>query len=233
MIRYIIIDDEYVAHDIIRGYCDLLPDMQWVKSCYDALEALAFLKDNPVDLIFLDLNLPKLKGFEFLKTLRNPPAIIVTTAYREFALESYELNVSDYLLKPFSLERLLKAVNKTFGTPSVPARTTQETGPERLILRSQRKYFQVETDKILYIEAFGNYTKVISSQETIVVREKFSDIKALLPENDFLQVHKSFVVAKRHIKSVEGNRIFMAEHVLPAGRMYRMNIDKFLGTELP
>ena len=112
MIRYLIIDDEHIAHDIIKGYCDMLPNMELQKNCYDALEALQYLNEHEVDVIFLDLNMPKLKGFEFLKTLPSPPKIIVTTAYSEFALEGYELNVVDYLLKPFSFERFLKAVNK-------------------------------------------------------------------------------------------------------------------------
>ena len=116
MIKYLIIDDEYIAHDIIKGYCDLLPNMQLMKNCYDALEAIEYLNNNRVDLIFLDLNMPKLKGFEFLKTLTTPPKVIVTTAYKEFALEGYELNISDYLLKPFGFERFLKAINKTFST---------------------------------------------------------------------------------------------------------------------
>ena len=104
MIKYLIIDDEHIAHDIIKGYCDMLPNMQLMSHCYDAIEAIEFLRKNKVDLIFLDLNMPKLKGFEFLKTLSSPPKVIVTTAYSEFALEGYELNITDYLLKPFSFE---------------------------------------------------------------------------------------------------------------------------------
>tara|TARA_Y100000385_G_C13074162_1_gene630549 strand:+ start:1424 stop:1804 length:381 start_codon:yes stop_codon:yes gene_type:complete len=116
MIKYLIIDDEYIAHDIVKGYCDLLPNMQLMKSCFNALEAIEYLNENAVDIIFLDLNMPKLKGFKFLKTLTRPPKIIVTTAYQEFAIEGYELNVSDYLLKPFSFERFLKAINKTMNS---------------------------------------------------------------------------------------------------------------------
>jgi two-component SAPR family response regulator len=113
MIKYLIIDHEYIAHDIIKGYCDLLPNMQLMKNCYDALEAIEYLNNITVDLIFLDLNMPKLKGFEFLKTLITSSKVIVTTAYKEFALEGYELNISDYLLKPFGFKRFLKAINKT------------------------------------------------------------------------------------------------------------------------
>ena len=112
MTKYLIIDDEQMAHQIIKEYCDLIPDLKLAKHCYDALEALDYLRTNQVDLIFLDLNMPKLKGFDFLRSLSKKPKIIVTTAYQEYALEGYELEISDYLLKPFSFERFLKAVNK-------------------------------------------------------------------------------------------------------------------------
>ena len=164
MITYLIIDDEYIAHDIIRGYCDLLPNMKLMKDCYDGLEAFEYLSNNDVDLIFLDLNMPKLKGFKFLKTLKNPPKVIVTTAYKEFALEGYELNISDYLLKPFGFDRFLKAINKTISTSSsqssAPIESKKTT--KSIFLRSNKKYTQVVIDAILFIEASGNYTKVIT-----------------------------------------------------------------------
>lgn len=116
MIRYLIVDDEPIAHRIIENYCENLPYLEKKGSCYNAFEALQFLNEDTVDLLFLDINMPKLSGFDFLKTLPNPPKIIVTTAYKEFAFEGYELNVSDYLLKPFSFDRFLKAINKTFDS---------------------------------------------------------------------------------------------------------------------
>ncbi|MBC3846817.1 response regulator transcription factor [Winogradskyella echinorum] len=230
MITYLIIDDEHIAHDIIKNYCDLLPNMQLMKNCYDGLEAFEYLNKNEVNLMFLDLNMPKLKGFDFLKTLRNPPKVIVTTAYKEFALEGYELNISDYLLKPFGFERFLKAINKTFSTS-----ITQEVVPsknnvvsKRIFLRSNKKYTQVEIDTILFIEASGNYTKVITTQEIITIREKISSVLDLLPKEDFLQVHKSFAVAPKHIKSIEGNRIFISDHIIPIGKVFRTNIVQLL-----
>ncbi|SDB52126.1 two component transcriptional regulator, LytTR family [Flavobacteriaceae bacterium MAR_2010_188] len=218
MIKYLIIDDEYIAHDIIKGYCDLLPNMRLMKNCYDALEAIEYLNNNTVDLIFLDLNMPKLKGFEFLKTLSEPPKVIVTTAYEEFALEGYELNISDYLLKPFSFERFLKAINKTVSNINTPKESIVEKSDpvsKSIFLRTNNKYIQVAIDTIEYIEAAGNYTKVITIDETIEIREKFSDVLALLNGMDFIQVHKSFAVSKNHIKSIEGNRIFISDHIIP------------------
>jgi len=235
MITYLIIDDEYIAHDIIKGYCDLLPNMKLMKNCYDALEAFEYLNTNKVDLIFLDLNMPKLKGFEFLKILPNPPKVIVTTAYKEHALEGFELNVSDYLLKPFSFERFLKAVNNAISAPANTQIKTQvqstvetENKSKSIFIRSNKKHIQVVIDTIQYMEASGNYTKIITTSETITIREKVSYVLELLPKEEFLQVHKSFAVAIKHIKSIEGNRILIEDHIIPIGKMYKTNINQLL-----
>lgn len=230
MIRYLIIDDEHIAHDIIKGYCDLLPNMQLMKNCYDALEAFQYLNKNEVDLIFLDLNMPVLKGFEFLKTLQKPPKVIVTTAYNEFALEGYEHNISDYLLKPFGFERFLKAINKAFSSAVCEQNVSSETSPvsNRIFVQSNKKHIQLETGAILYIEAAGNYTKIITTTETITIREKFSVLLDQLPKNEFLQVHKSFAVAPKQIKSVEGNVIYIEKYSIPIGKIYKFNITQLL-----
>lgn len=230
MIKYLIIDDEHIAHDIIKGYCDLLPNLELAKSCYDALEALEYLGNHEVDLIFLDLNMPKLKGFEFLKTLSSTPKVIVTTAYSEFALEGYELNVVDYLLKPFSFERFLKAVNKTFSNSNTQHQVTSPKTAisNRIFLQTNKKYIQVVIDTIQYIESAGNYTKVVTTSEIISVREKVSTLLELLPKEGFIQVHKSFAVAIKHIKSIEGNRIFIADHIIPIGKVFRSNITQLV-----
>jgi len=232
MIKYLIIDDEFIAHDIIKGYCDILPNMQLEKHCYDAIEAIEYLNSNSVDLIFLDLNMPKLKGFDFLKTLTNPPKVIVTTAYKEFALEGYELNISDYLLKPFSFERFLKAVNKatktTVVTPPVAQTAAASSTTERIFLNSNKKHIQVVVSDILFVEADGNYSKIVTRTETISIREKISTIIDLLANPNFVQVHKSFIVSKSHINSVEGNRIHIGEHIIPIGKMYKLQVTEFL-----
>lgn len=230
MIKYLIIDDEYIAHDIIKGYCDLLPNFKLMKNCYDALEALQYLNQYQVDLIFLDLNMPKLKGFEFLRTLSAPPKVIVTTAYKEFALEGYELNIVDYLLKPFSFERFVKAVNKAIDVPSVKPseKVVKEDRSKTVFLRSNKKHIQVAIDGILYLEAAGNYTKVVTDEKIITVREKISELLVSLPSTDFVQTHKSYAVAKKHIDSIEGNRIAIGEHLVPIGSMYKLNIMQLL-----
>lgn len=231
MIRYLIIDDEHIAHDIVKGYCDLLPNMQLMKNCYDALEAFEYLNKNEVDLIFLDLNMPVLKGFEFLKTVQNPPKVIVTTAYNEFALEGYEHNISDYLLKPFGFERFLKAVNKALGNVASEKKILSENSTpasNRIFVQSNKKHVQLETEAILFIEATGNYTKIVTTTETIMIREKFSALLEQLPRNEFLQVHKSFAVAPKHIKTIEGNVIWIENYSIPIGKIYKFNITQLL-----
>lgn len=229
--RYLIIDDEHIAHKIIMEYCEMLPHLKLQKNCYNALEALEYLNTHTVDLIFLDLNMPKLKGFDFLKTLSSPPKVIVTTAYSEFALEGFELSVSDYLLKPFSFERFLKAVNKVKNVTNVVQKQVLEeisTSEKRIFLRQNKSYLQVEIDVILFIEASGNYTKVITKDETITIREKVSDLLESLPNNDFIQVHKSFAIATKYIKKIEGNRIHIDSHIIPIGKLYKANLNKIL-----
>lgn len=231
MINYIIIDDEHIAHDIIKGYCDLLPSMKFKMHCYDAIEALDYLSNNSVDLMFLDLNMPKLKGFDFLKTLKTPPKVIVTTAYSEFAIEGYELDIVDYLLKPFSFERFLKAVNKVVGsTTSYKPDSSEENKAvtNQIFLRQNKSYIQVDLNTILFIEASGNYIKVVTSTDTITVREKISDMLESLPSSEFLQVHKSFAISKTHISSIEGNRIYIEDYTIPIGKMYKTNVNELL-----
>lgn len=232
MIRYLIIDDEYIAHDIIRGYCDMLPNMVLQKSCYDAIEALQYLNERTVDLIFLDINMPKLKGFDFLKTLQSPPRVIVTTAYQEFALEGYELNVVDYLLKPFSFERFVKAVNKAMIPPvssMSPKNVQAGTHSDTIFLRSDNKYIQVNIADILILEAAGNFVKVITVNDAVLVRDTFLVLLNSLPPDNFLQVHRSFAIAPKHIKSIEGNLIAIGSYNVPIGKMYRSYINRLLG----
>tara|TARA_E500000318_G_scaffold110628_1_gene126667 strand:- start:2369 stop:3064 length:696 start_codon:yes stop_codon:yes gene_type:complete len=226
MMTYLIIDDEHIAHDVIKNYCDQLGNMKLLKHCYDALEALEFLRNNQVDLIFLDLNMPKLKGFDFLRSLPNPPKVIVTTAYQQHALEGYELNIVDYLLKPFSFERFLKAINKTTGfkTPISHPTPEQNTGKETLFFYSDKKHIQVKVNEILFVEAAGNYCKVVMEDNQLLVREKISDVLEMLSAHVFIKVHKSFIVSKTHIESIEGNRIQIKEHKIPVGKIYKTRV---------
>ena len=227
MTTYCIIDDEPIAHRIIEGYCENLPYLEKKGNCYDAFEAMQLLNKTSVDLIFLDINMPKISGFDLLKTMMNPPKVIVTSAHQEFALEGYELNISDYLLKPFSLERFMKAINKAINVKkSIEPIPIKEPAKFSFFLKGDKKMHQVHTEDILYIEAFGNYTKVYFENEMIVSHEKISSFEELLPVENFLRIHKSFIIATNKIKLIEGNRISIGEHRVPIGQTYKIALKK-------
>ena len=231
-VKYLIVDDESIAHDIIKKYCSLLPNMKLMHDCYDAIEAIEYLNSNTVDLIFLDLNMPKLHGFQFLRTLPIPPKVIVTTAYQEHALEGYELNIVDYLLKPFSFERFLMAVNKacidTSKTSAVTQRANTEVRPVRIFIRSTNKHIQVVLDDILFVEASGNYVKLVLKEEIITLRGTLSSLAELIPTDGFVQVHRSFMVSQKHIRSIEGNQIVIGEHTVPIGKLFKTQLNRLL-----
>lgn len=230
MIHYAIVDDEPIAHRIIEGYCGHLLHLRKMGNCYNAFEAMEILNAQKIDLLFLDIKMPKLSGFDFLKTLTNPPKIIVTTAYKEFALEGYELNISDYLLKPFSFDRFIKAINKTIGDTIENKATSLavDKKQDRFFIKGEKKYHQVSLETILFVEAYGNYTKLYLKDEMILSHEKISTFVDLLPANGFLRVHKSFIVALDKIKSMEGNRIHIKNHKIPIGQTYKNGIKKIL-----
>jgi len=174
--------------------------------------------------------MPKLGGLDFLKTLNHPPKTIITTAYKEHALEGFELNVADYILKPFSFDRLVKAVNKAIQTtpsqsPNVET-SAISTNHQRFFLKGDKKHHQLNTEDILFIEAYGNYTKVYLKDEMIVSHEKISSFESLLQNTNFLRVHKSFIVSVAKIKLIEGNRILIQEHKIPIGQTYKSEVNR-------
>lgn len=230
MLKFIIVDDEPLAHEVITELCHIIPHIELVHNCYSAMEAMQFLNEHKVDFMFMDINMPKLKGLDFLKTLSQPPKTIITTAYKEYALEGYELNVVDYLLKPFSFDRLVKAVNKVSklqtSKPLIQEVLNSNTNPTSLFVKGDKKYLQIDLNDLLYIEAYGNYTKLFLKNETFISHEKISHYETILNEDSFLRVHKSFIVAINKIKFIEGNRILINEHKIPIGQTYKSNVNR-------
>jgi len=224
MIKYIIVDDETASHNIIKDYASNIPNLSHQESCFNAFEAIEYLNTNTVDLIFLDINMPKLSGFDFLKTLSNPPRIIVTTAYKEFALEGYELNIDEYLLKPFSFQRFITATNKV----SALMKPLGNTDTSSIFLKDNKKHHQVKLNDILFAEANGNYVKIHLNDKMILTHQTLSSIEEVLPANQFIRVHKSFIIAKSSIVLIEGNLIHIDQHKIPVGKMYRQNINQLL-----
>jgi len=225
MMRYAIIDDEPIAHGIIEDFAAALQHLEKVGNCYDAFEAIDLLQRESVDVVFLDINMPKLSGFEFLKTLSNPPKVIVTSAYREYALDGYEFDVIDYLLKPFSLERFIRAVNKiSFSKPEL--KSNAESLAKYIFIKGDKKQHQVDVSDILFIEASGNYCKVYLENETIVTLQKISYFEAEL-STAFIRIHKSFIVSKEKIKTIGGGSIHLASHKVPIGLTYKSAVKKY------
>ncbi|MEM6771344.1 MAG: LytTR family DNA-binding domain-containing protein [Bacteroidota bacterium] len=228
--KYLIVDDEPIAHRIIEGYAKDLAFLEKVGNAYGAPEASSLLALQVVDLIFLDINMPGLTGFEWLKTLPRPPAVIVTTAYREYALEGFELSVVDYLLKPFSFARFLRAVNKV-SRPEVPVLPTPKATPSSdkyFFTKGDKKYHKVDYDAVLFVEAYGNYVKIYLREEVILSHEKISNFEAMLVGKGFLRVHKSYLVAVDKIQQIQGNMLLLEGHTVPVGQTYRGKIRDLL-----
>ncbi|MFL0352623.1 LytR/AlgR family response regulator transcription factor [Xanthomarina sp. GH4-25] len=231
MIKYIIVDDETASHDNIKDYASNLSYLSYQKSCYNAFEALEYLNKHSIDLIFLDINMPKLSGLEFLKTLPNPPKVIITTAYKEFALEGYELNIDDYLLKPFSFSRFVKSVSKVseaLSNKSTLIQNKEASEDSKIFIKEDKKYYQIKLAEILFIEAYGNYVKINMMDRVIVSHQTLTSFTHNLPENQFIRVHKSFIVSIDKIELIEGNRIHISNHKIPIGKMYKLNVNRLL-----
>ncbi len=232
-IRCLIVDDEPPAREIIKQYIADTPMLQLEGECGNAIQALSFLQQQTTDLIFLDIRMPQLSGTDFIKTLQHPPKIIFTTAHAEYALDGYELDVVDYLLKPIRFDRFLKAVNKAYhyssskpGTEHTPA--DHEKKDAFVYFRADRKMIKVLLDDILYIESMKDYVKVITSQETIITKQSISSVEAMLPENQFVRSHRSFVVSLQKIKSYTSELIQIGKTEIPIGKLYRSHLLKLL-----
>ncbi len=231
MIKYIIVDDETAAHDNIKDYASNLSYLSFQKSCYNAFEALEYLNKHSIDLIFLDINMPKLSGLEFLKTLSNQPKIIITTAYEEFALEGYELNIDDYLLKPFNFSRFVKSVSKVsdaLANKSISIQNSENNEDAKIFIKEDKKYYQIKLNDILFIEAYGNYVKINMIDRIIVSHQTLTSFTHSLPVNQFIRVHKSFIISIDKIELIEGNRILIQDHKIPIGKMYKLNVNRLI-----
>ncbi len=225
-IKCLIVDDEAIAQRIIAKYISDLPDYEIVGTCLSALEAMKVLQEQEVDLMFLDIEMPKLKGLTFLKTIKNPPQVIITTAHREYALEGFELEVLDYLLKPISFERFFKAVNKFRRTTQVNTTTKQEQTEEFLYVTSERKTIKLLIPDIQYIEGLNNYVIIHINEKKHIVYASLTEIIKKL-NDDFLRIHKSFVLNKKYISSFTKEIVEIGDKELPIGKSFKEVINLF------
>ena len=231
-IRCLIVEDEPLARQIISRYVQQVPTLQLAGECANAIQAFTFLQQHPVDLLFLDIRMPQLNGNDFLKALQNPPKVIFTTAFSDYALESYELDAIDYLMKPITFERFLKAVNKATdpGTTRNELKSVQvEKKTESFVyFRADRKMIKVMLQDILYVESMKDYVKIITSNSTIISRQSISSVEAMLPEKEFIRTHRSFIVSLQKIRSFTQELIEIEKTEIPIGKIYRNGVMKML-----
>ncbi|MBX3240923.1 MAG: response regulator transcription factor [Chitinophagaceae bacterium] len=219
-VQCLIVDDEPIARDIVQLYCSHLPLLSVTATAPNALEARKILQEEDIDLLFLDINMPALDGIAFLKTLKKPPQVILTTAYKEYALDAFDLAVCDYLLKPFSLDRFIVAVDKALE--KIGAGTYEKTGiKDHAFIKADGKIFNIRFSDLLFAEASGNYTRLYIGSGMIMPAMTFAGIEAILPKEEFLRVHRSFIVNKSRISHVEGNRVFIQQKEIPIGSSYK------------
>ena len=232
-IRCLIVDDEPPAREIIRRYIEQVPTLQLVGECANAIQAFTLLQQRPVDLLFLDIRMPQLNGNDFLKTLKKQPKVIFTTAYSEYAVEGYELDAIDYLLKPIPFDRFLKAVNKAYQQSStendMSATTEEKKNVSFVYFRADRKMVKVMLQDIFYVESMKDYVKVFTSSGTIITKQSISSVEAMLPEKNFIRTHRSFIVSLDKIKSFTAELIEISTTEVPIGKLYRNGVMKVLG----
>jgi DNA-binding LytR/AlgR family response regulator len=235
VIKCLVMDDEPPARSILKNYIEAMPALKWVGECGNAIQALSCLQQNEVHLIFLDIRMPQLSGIDFLKTLKNPPAVIFTTAYSDYAIQSYELDAVDYLLKPIQFERFIKAINKVLyakGNKQIAeaAATTEAPATKEsfVYFRADRKMVKVMLRDIHYIESMKDYVKVFTGNGTIVTRQSIISLEAMLPCNMFLRTHRSFIVSLEKIRSFTNEVIEIDKSEIPVGKLYRNSVMKAL-----
>lgn len=225
VINCLIVDDEPPAQRVLENYINDIPFLALAGKCKNVFEASAIMQSKNIDLLFLDINMPKMSGLDFLRTLKNPPLVIITTAYREFALEGFELDVTDYLNKPFSFERFFTAVNKAAGrlqtkTPDVTEPTNIES-KKIIFVREDKITYKVVVDEILYLESVGDYVKIHTPAKTYLIYQTLRNFENVLLAPVFYRVHRSFIVPIDKIDSIEGNMIKIGKQIIPIGATYR------------
>ena len=225
--KCLIVDDEPPALKIIKSYIDLVENLSIVASCSNAFQAIEILKKEKVDLLFLDIQMPKLTGIGFIKTLAQPPKIIFTTAYKEYAVDAFDLDAVDYLLKPISLERFLKAVNKITNSNMVNEPTSDSSKQGFLYFRSERKMVKVFLDDMVYIESLKDYIKIHRlTDKPIMVKQSISTIEAMLPPDLFIRIHRSFIISKNKVTAFTPHDVEIGDIEIPIGRQYNSNVKK-------
>jgi len=224
MIKTLIVDDEPLALDILESYIEKLPDLTLIGKCDNAIEANDYIQKGEVDLVFLDINMPQMTGLELIKSLSNPPKIVITTAYAEHAVEGFELNATDYLMKPIAFDRFLKAVNKVKERMETNGKG-EASGDDFFFVKADKKLVKIKFSEILYIEGLKDYVIIKKEEGRVIALQTMKSLQAKLPANLFQRIHRSYIVNIGRINAVVGNSIELTEsgkakHI-PIGKNYK------------
>lgn len=232
MLRCLIVEDEPIGQEIIRSYIDRVPFLKIEGQFKNAVEAFSYMQTHEVDLLFLDIKMPRMSGLDLLRNLHVRPKAIITSAYRDYAIEAFELDVVDYLLKPISFERFFKAVNKVKPDLDQFRESSIIKGPQEkpyLFVKGNKQVQKVYIDDILFIESQRDYVKIYLEDETdVITRQTISYYEQFLPEKLFLRIHRSFIVAMGKVQTIEANRVHIKQHIIPVGRNYKQVIADHL-----
>ena len=226
-ITCIVVDDEPMARDILASYIEKIPNLKLIKSCKNAMEAFEIINSEKIDVFFLDINMPEVTGLSLAKLIPQKSKVIFTTAYREYAVEGFNLKAVDYLLKPIAFDRFLEAVNTFFETlKSVEEKSniSKKSESEFFFVRSERKMVRVNFDEIIYIESLSDYIKIHLKEKSIVTRETITNIEAKLPQQNFLRTHRSYIVALKRIESYTNEYVELNKKAIPISRTYKESV---------
>ena len=231
MLKCIIIEDEVLAQDVIKSHLERVGTLELAGVYRNAPEAAAALKAGDIDIMFLDIRLPGMSGLQFLRGLKDPPLVVLTTAYSEYALESYEFNVIDYLLKPISFERFSKAVNKILDGRlfTAAAKEAYLYSDDHIFVRSNSKFFRVNFSEIIYIQGMRDYLKIYTPDYALVTHQTMNELEKTLPGRHFIRVHKSYIISLKHIRSIYGNTIELGKATIPIGVNYKESVMNMIG----
>ena len=240
MIRCLAVDDEMLALDLLEDNIKKVPFLELIQACKSAMEAMEVLRNQPIDLLFLDIQMPDISGIQLIKSLHHKPLVIFTTAFSKYATEGYDLDVIDYLLKPYSFERFLKAVNKAYEYLDLRNRASNQANVKEIVassnflfVKADYKLYKINLKDILYIEGLKDYVKIFVSEKPIVTQMSMKALEEKLPPNDFIRVHRSFIVAFNKIDFIQKQMLTIGKKEIPISEHYRDELFKIINYEKP
>lgn len=217
-------EDELLARQVLQSHLSNMTDFEVVAYCTNTDEARSILQTKEVDLMFLDVQLPGTNGLDFLRTLQHPPLVILTTAYADYAVEGFELNVIDYLLKPISRERFGKSLKRVSGERLLSNAQREQSGPGHIFIKCNSKYFKVYLSEIVYVQAMKDYLKVFTAEFRLITHQTMYEMEKCLPPSQFMRVHRSYIISLQYLNKVDGNDLVLGKIAIPIGQTYRQNI---------